>query len=147
VAAAETLRERLMLDDLSILGQLRSELLRVKQHPRVEVHLQPRDLGSVQVAVESRDGRLCAHFHATHGVMYGWLREHLPALASQLADSGLALSEWSLSTSGQPRGNQAGSAAPQWTAEGGPAVGGGDAPDLRPRGTVVSDSRLVDCFA
>ncbi len=136
-----------MLDDLSILAQLRSELLKPTRHPRVEVHLQPRELGTVQVAVESRDGRLCAHFHATHGVMYGWLREHLPTLASQLADSGLSLSEWTLSTPGQWSGGQPHSPTPGWAGESGPARESAGAPDRRMATGATGGSRLVDCFA
>ena len=87
--------------DSALLDQIRAGAVRAGQLSRVTIQLHPPELGSVAVAVESRDGRLYAHFHSTHPMVAGWLESNAPALRSQLAEAGLRLHDITLSTSTQ----------------------------------------------
>ncbi len=92
--------------DSALLDQIRTGAIRAGQLSRVTIQLRPPELGSVAVAVESRDGRLYAHFHSTHPLVAGWLESNAPALRSQLAEAGLRLHDITLSTSTQEQGGR-----------------------------------------
>jgi hypothetical protein len=96
--------------EAALLGQLEAGLLTALRGgerldpstpacSRVTVQLHPPDLGSVAIAVESREGRLSAHFHASHQLVHAWIESQAPALRSHLAEAGLMLHEMTLSTS------------------------------------------------
>jgi len=90
--------------DLSLLDQVGAGALKASQLSRVTVQLHPPDLGSVAVAVESRDGRLCAHFHSAHPFVQTWIESNAPALRSHLAGAGVTLHDITVSTSAQEHG-------------------------------------------
>jgi flagellar hook-length control protein FliK len=90
----------------ALLDQIREGAIGAGQLSRVTIQLRPPELGSVAVAVESRDGRLYAHFHSTHPMVAGWLESNVPALRSQLAEAGLRLHDITLSTSTQEQGGR-----------------------------------------
>jgi len=93
------------LVDLNLLDQIGSGALRATQLSRVTIQLHPPDLGSVAVAVESRDGRLCAHFYSTHPFVQTWIESHAPALRAHLANAGVGLQDITVSTSAQDNGS------------------------------------------
>jgi len=133
------------LVDLNLLDQIGSGALKATQLSRVTIQLYPPDLGSVAVAVESRDGRLCAHFHSTHPFVQTWIESHAPALRAHLANAGVGLQDITVSTSAQDNGfgrhqppldEQFAWRGPQQTDSGRHAM----------RQNVIGDN-VVDCFA
>lgn len=109
-----------VVDHKAMLEQLRAAVIGARQLTRVKLDVHPPELGSIEISVESRDGRLGAHFHSTHAAVHGWLQASAAELRSQLADAGLLLHDLTLSTSAQDGG-------PDWHFEPAPA-----APPARP---------------
>jgi flagellar hook-length control protein FliK len=91
--------------DLALLDQIGSGALEASQLSRVTIQLHPPDLGTVAVAVESRDGRVCAHFHSTHPFVNAWIESNAPALRSHMTSAGVALHDITVSTSAQEQGS------------------------------------------
>jgi len=77
---------------------------------RVTVQLRPPELGTIQIAVESREGSLSAHFQASHPAVRAWLESNAVTLRSELSESGLPFQNMSFSTAGQEQGGR-------WTGE------------------------------
>jgi len=92
--------------DLALLDQIASGALKASQLSRVTIQLHPPDLGTVAVAVESRNGRVYAHFHSTHPFVQAWIETNAPALRSHMTSAGLALHDITVSTSAQEQGSQ-----------------------------------------
>jgi len=71
-----------------------------QSHPsRVTVQLRPSELGTIQIAVECKEGQLRAHFHATDPAVHTWLAANASALRAHLADAGRPLHDLTFSTS------------------------------------------------
>jgi hypothetical protein len=142
------------LYDVALLDQIKPAALKAGQLSRVTIQLHPPELGSVAIAVESREGRLHAHFHSTHPFVAGWLEANAPALRAQLADAGLRLHDVTLSTSAHQQGGSRHSEAFPWeqqaelartAAEKERVSVGAPGPGLR--FPVNRTDNLVDCFA
>ena len=88
------------------------------------VQLRPPELGTIQIAVESREGNLSAHFQASHPVVRAWLESNAVTLRSELSESGLPFQNMSFSTAGQEQGGR-------WTGERYEATPGGIFPGGR----------------
>ena len=144
--ARETGRE-LTPHHLSLLHQVQSGVLKATQHSRVMVQLRPPKLGAIEIAVESRSGQLQAHFHATHTAVHAWLRENMPTLRAQLAEAGLNLNDFTLSTSAQHQHDLPPALSSPWQRDKhGVRIPAG--PAIRSLPEAVADaSRMVDCFA
>jgi flagellar hook-length control protein FliK len=91
--------------DLALLDQIGSGALRASQLSRVTIQLHPPDLGTVAVAVESRNGQIYAHFHSTHPFVQAWIETNAPALRSHMTSAGVALHDITVSTSTQEQGS------------------------------------------
>jgi hypothetical protein len=91
--------------DLALLDQLGPGALKASQLSRVTIQLHPPELGTVAVAVESRNGRVYAHFHSTHPFVNAWIETHAPALRSHMTAAGVPLQDISVSTSAQEQGS------------------------------------------
>jgi len=85
------------LDTAALLGQIGAGARRALELSRVSVQLNPPDLGTIHIAVQSRQGQLSAHFHATHPAVGAWLESHADSLRSELTEAGLSLQHFSLS--------------------------------------------------
>lgn len=92
------------LDASHLAEQIENGARRAVRLSRVTVRLHPPDLGVMHIAVESRDGGLSAHFHATHPAVHQWLETHEPALRTQLAEAGLLFQDLDFSGSSQQQG-------------------------------------------
>jgi len=73
---------------------------------RVTVQLRPPELGTIQIAVESREGSLSAHFQASHPAVRAWLESNAVTLRAELSESGLPFQNMSFSTAGQEQGGR-----------------------------------------
>ncbi|GEM_PF-4743929 len=92
------------LQSAALLAQLRAGVVAAREHSRVLVELQPRGLGSLEIAVESRDGELRAHFHSTSAQVHAWLETNAAALREHLRGAGVSLQDLTLSTSAEDGG-------------------------------------------
>jgi len=94
------------LDALQLLDQIDAGVRKAIRLSRVTVQLHPPELGVLQVAVQSHEGNLSAHFHASHPALHSWLESSAPALRAHLADAGLTFNDVSFSAGSDERGGQ-----------------------------------------
>ena len=132
-----------------LLDQIADGVARARQLSRLVIELRPPHLGSLEIAVESRDGRLQAHFQATHLVVGSWLEENRAGLRSHLAESGLVFEQFTFSSSsGRYHGGADGDGA--MNPETGPSESGGEGsrlPTPAPAASGILGARLMDKFA
>lgn len=123
---------------------------------RVRIHLRPPELGVVHLLLESRDGQLSAHFHATDVRVQGWLQANADALRAHLTESGVNLHELTLSAPGHQGGGHGGTLQPQdWQPRGeslrspeGPGAGRAAEPlQARMDSLLDRSATMVDWFA
>jgi len=93
-----------------VLGQVARAAESAVRFSRVTVELRPPELGTIQIAVESREGNLSAHFQASQPAVRAWLESNAVMLRSELSESGLPFQNMSFSTAGQEQGGR-------WTGE------------------------------
>jgi flagellar hook-length control protein FliK len=62
------------------------------------IRLDPPELGQIAVRLVSQNGSVTAGFHAESEGVRSLLESHLPALKSALADAGIAVQSFSVST-------------------------------------------------
>jgi len=132
-----------------LLDQIANGVARARQLSRLVVELRPPDLGSLEIAVESRNGRLQAHFQATHPLVNSWLAENRADLRSHLAESGLLFEQFTFSSSsGRGQGGADGDGT--MDPEAGPSDSRQEGPPLLTSAQAASGlltSRLMDKFA
>ena len=132
-----------------LLDQIADGVARARQLSRLVIELRPPHLGSLEIAVESRDGRLQAHFQATHPVVGSWLEENRADLRSHLDESGLVFEQFTFSSSsGRYHGGADGDGA--MNPETGPSESGGEGsrlPTSAPAASGLLGARLMDKFA
>lgn len=75
--------------------ELGQQLVSVARHgeQRMELHLNPRDLGPMSVSLKVDDQGAQAHFFSSHAAVRGALEQALPQLREALAQQGIALGE------------------------------------------------------
>ena len=100
----------LVADPRAVLEQVEGAARNAVRLSRVTVQLRPPELGTIQIAVESREGNLSAHFQASHPAVRAWLESNAVTLRSELSQSGLPFQNMSFSTAGQEQGGR-------WTGE------------------------------
>ena len=99
-----------MADPRAVLEQVEGAARSAVRLSRVTVQLRPPELGTIQIAVESREGNLSAHFQASHPAVRAWLESNAVTLRWELSESGLPFQSMSFSTTGQEQGGR-------WTGE------------------------------
>jgi len=77
------------LEAVALLHQLEGGARRALTLSRVTMQLRPPQLGTINIAVESRDGNLSARFQASHPLVAAWLESNVPTLRTHLAEAGL----------------------------------------------------------
>jgi flagellar hook-length control protein FliK len=94
------------IDPASFLDQIEAGARRALTLSRVTLHLRPPDLGTLHIAVESREGVVSAHFHASHPAVATWLESNAGSLRSHLSGSGLTFNDLSFSAASQDGGGR-----------------------------------------
>jgi flagellar hook-length control protein FliK len=94
------------IDPAAFLDQIEAGARRALTLSRVTLHLRPPDLGTLHIAVESREGVVSAHFHASHPAVATWLESNAGSLRSHLSGSGLTFNDLSFSAASQDGGGR-----------------------------------------
>ena len=90
----------------ALLEQIEGGTRNAIRFSRVTVQLRPPELGTIQIAVQSREGSLSVHFQASHPMVSAWLESNAVTLRSELADSGLPFQNLSFATTAHEHSGQ-----------------------------------------